>query len=90
MNRFLGIIFALFTLLLHTSFVSAQIYTNEKLITVDLGSQTLTAWDAGAKVIGLCCGSTPELIKAMIEQSHIESIQGEGRQSHRSRIVFPE
>ena len=27
--------------------IQAQIYTTEKLITVDLGSQTLTAWEGG-------------------------------------------
>src|SRR5687768_1998052 len=43
---FLGI-FTLLLFLLVTPSVNAQIYTTEKMITVDLGSQTLTAWEGG-------------------------------------------
>jgi lipoprotein-anchoring transpeptidase ErfK/SrfK len=46
MKKLLGlIIFLLFFLI--TPQANAQIFTNEKLITVDLGSQKLTAWEGG-------------------------------------------
>lgn len=43
--KIIGIIFCLFLFI--PSKVNAQIYTLDKLITVDLGSQTLTAWEGG-------------------------------------------
>lgn len=46
---FIGIFILFFTLFTLISPVHAQVYTTGKLITVDIGSQTLTAWQ-GAKV----------------------------------------
>lgn len=45
-----SVLFALLLYFIFTFPVSAQIYTTEKLITVDTGSQTLTVWEGG-KVI---------------------------------------
>ena len=46
MKRLLLSLFAvLFIFLVSTSAVNAQIFTTEKLITVNLGTQTLTAWE---------------------------------------------
>lgn len=51
MGHLLGIVSILFiSLFFFTSSVQAQIYTSEKLITVDLGSQKLTAWENGKVV----------------------------------------
>ncbi|MCR4324776.1 MAG: L,D-transpeptidase [Candidatus Curtissbacteria bacterium] len=47
MRRALAAIFFCLLFLFPLSTVHAQIYTNEKLITVDLGSQTLRAWQDG-------------------------------------------
>lgn len=47
MSRFLGVIIVLFISLFLAPLAHAQIYTNEKLITVDLGAQKLTAWEGG-------------------------------------------
>lgn len=47
MVRFLLIIIFLLLFLVSPSPAFAQIYTTEKLITVDLGSQILTAWQGG-------------------------------------------
>lgn len=41
------VIFIFFSLFLLATPANAQIYTNEKLITVDIGAQKLTAWEAG-------------------------------------------
>lgn len=41
------VIIIFFTLFVIPSVVSAQIYTTEKMITVDIGSQRLTAWEGG-------------------------------------------
>ena len=47
MKRLLYIFFTLCALVFFVPSADAAIYTNEKLITVDLGSQTLTAWQDG-------------------------------------------
>lgn len=44
------IIFGIFSLFLFATPANAQIYTNEKLITVDIGAQKLTAWENGKVV----------------------------------------
>jgi len=45
--RIIFITFVFFSLHVFAPEVSAQIYTTDKLITVDIGSQTLTAWEQG-------------------------------------------
>jgi len=47
MSRYLKIIIVLFALLVFPSKANAQISTTDKLITVDTGAQTLTAWEGG-------------------------------------------
>lgn len=47
MKFWVVIIFTIFSLFLFATPANAQIYTNEKLITVDIGAQKLTAWEAG-------------------------------------------
>ena len=47
MKQLLFFTFSIFFLFIAVPSVNAQIYTNEKMITVDLGSQKLTAWDQG-------------------------------------------
>lgn len=47
MKHILITILLLPLLFLYPQSASAQIYTTEKLITVDIGSQTLTAWEGG-------------------------------------------
>ena len=47
MKIFLWTIFTFSALVFFVPTAHAQIYTNEKLITVDTGSQTLTAWQDG-------------------------------------------
>lgn len=46
MKLFIGIM-VFISLFLFVPAVDAQIFTNEKMITVDLGSQKLTAWEGG-------------------------------------------
>jgi lipoprotein-anchoring transpeptidase ErfK/SrfK len=47
MPKFLAGLLVFISIFVLTSTASAQIYTNEKLITVDTGSQKLTAWEGG-------------------------------------------
>src|SRR3989344_8571376 len=47
MSRYLKIIIVLCALLVFPSKANAQISTTDKLITVDTGAQTLTAWEGG-------------------------------------------
>lgn len=47
MRRLLVLFFGIFLFLAAPGIASAQILTTDKLITVDLGSQTLTAWQNG-------------------------------------------
>jgi lipoprotein-anchoring transpeptidase ErfK/SrfK len=47
MKQLLFFTFSIFLFFIAVPSVNAQIYTNEKMITVDLGSQKLTAWDQG-------------------------------------------
>lgn len=47
MKFFLAIVFTCLSIFLLATPVNAQIYTTEKLITVDLGAQKLTAWEGG-------------------------------------------
>jgi lipoprotein-anchoring transpeptidase ErfK/SrfK len=47
MKRLFIAIFTLFFFLLPSQSLAVGIYTTEKLITVDLASQTLTAWEGG-------------------------------------------
>jgi lipoprotein-anchoring transpeptidase ErfK/SrfK len=50
MKSVLSILFTLFIFFIFAPTAHAQIFTNEKMITVDLGSQKLTAWDQGKVV----------------------------------------
>lgn len=50
MKKILTGLFAAFLFLLPSQIASAQVYTTDKLITVDLGSQTVKAWQGGQVV----------------------------------------
>lgn len=47
MRRFAAVFFFLFILFFPSRIIAADIYTTEKLITVDLGKQMLYAWEGG-------------------------------------------
>lgn len=47
MKQIFSLLVSLLFLLIFVPTANAQIFTNEKMITVDLGSQKLTAWDQG-------------------------------------------
>lgn len=47
MKLLITIVFLLFSLFIFATPINAQIYTTEKLITVDIGAQKLRAWEGG-------------------------------------------